>query len=202
MNRIITIGREFGSGGRTIAKMTGEKLGIKVYDNELLIKIAKESGLAQAYVAEKSENLTLSDLIGRSLSGFGTYNQVLVEDNLWKMQSEVILDLAKKETCIIVGRCADEILAYNPNLVSVFITGDRESKIARVMDREGLDRKQAINKMKRMDKIRKTYHNFYCRNKWGDSRGYDICINTGKTDFDTAKNMVVECVDKLKERSE
>ena len=89
MNRIITIGREFGSGGRTIAKMVGEKLGIKVYDNELLIKIAKESGLAQAYVAERSENLTLSDLIGRSLSGFGTYNQVLVEDNLWKMQSEV-----------------------------------------------------------------------------------------------------------------
>ena len=129
-------------------------------------------------------------------------DSIAKQDEIYNVQKEVIREMAEKESCIIVGRCADEILAYNPNLVSVFITGDRESKIARVMDREGLDRKQAINKMKRMDKIRKTYHNFYCRNKWGDSRGYDICINTGKTDFDTAKNMVVECVDKLKERSE
>ena len=133
MNRIITIGREFGSGGRTIAKMTGEKLGIKVYDNELLIKIAKESGLAQAYVAEKSENLTLSDLIGRSLSGFGTYNQVLVEDNLWKMQSEVILDLAKKETCIIVGRCADYILKDKADCLKVFVYASLEERINRIV---------------------------------------------------------------------
>ena len=117
MNRIITIGREFGSGGRTIAKMTGEKLGIKVYDNELLIKIAKESGLAQSYVAERSENLTLSDLIGRSLSGFGTYNQVLVEDNLWKMQSEVILDLAKKgKTVIVVSSEMTELLGITDRI--------------------------------------------------------------------------------------
>ena len=90
---------------------------------------------------------------------------------------------------MVVGRCADEILADNPNLVTVFITGDKESKIKRVMERENVDAKQAENKMKKVDKMRKVYHNFYCENKWGDSRGYD---------FDTAAKMIELYVDTKK----
>ena len=196
-NIVITIAREYGSGGRYIGKLVAEKLGIKLYDKEFVKKVAEETGLSEEFIKNNEQKRdALADLNN------GYYFGLNNADELFLKESEIIKNTAEKESCVIVGRCADEILAYNPNLVSVFITGDRESKIARVMDREGLDRKQAINKMKRMDKIRKTYHNFYCRNKWGDSRGYDICINTGKTDFDTAKNMVVECVDKLKERSE
>ena len=206
--KIVTISRQYGSGGRYIGENLAKAMGVPCYDEKLIDMVAKESGFAQSFVAEKGERMTGSLLfnIASSLSFannvFSTNNGVTLQDEIYFTQNRIIKELADKGPCVIVGRCADEILAYNPNLVSVFITGDRESKIARVMDREGLDRKQAINKMKRMDKIRKTYHNFYCRNKWGDSRGYDICINTGKTDFDTAKNMVVECVDKLKERSE
>ena len=96
----------------------------------------------------------------------------------------------EKESFVVVGRCADEILAENPNLVRVFITGDKASKVKRVMERENIDAKQAENKMKKIDKMRKTYHNFYCESKWGDSRGYDICINTAKTDFETAQKMI------------
>ena len=190
MNRIITIGREFGSGGRTIAKMTGEKLGIKVYDNELLIKIAKESGLAQAYVAEKSENLTLSDLIGRSLSGFGTYNQVLVEDNLWKMQSEVILDLAKKETCIIVGRSADYILKDKANCLKVFVYASLEERINRIVSVYGESDVAPEKRLKDKDKRRSLFYNYFTDMKWGDPHNYDICLNSGILGFEKCVDII------------
>ena len=190
MNRIITIGREFGSGGRTIAKMTGEKLGIKVYDNELLIKIAKESGLAQAYVAEKSENLTLSDLIGRSLSGFGTYNQVLVEDNLWKLQSEVILDLVKKETCIIVGRCADYILKDKADCLKIFVYASLEERINRIVSVYGESDVAPEKRLKDKDKRRSLFYNYFTDMKWGDPHNYDICLNSGILGFEKCVDII------------
>lgn len=190
MNRIITIGREFGSGGRTIAKMVGEKLGIKVYDNELLTKIAKESGLAQSYVAERSENLTLSDLIGRSLSGFGTYNQVLVEDNLWKMQSEVILDLAKKKTCIIVGRCADYILKDKENCLKVFIYASLEERINRIVSVYGESNVAPEKRLKDKDKRRSLFYNYFTDMKWGNPHNYDICLNSGILGFEKCVDII------------
>ena len=190
MNRIITIGREFGSGGRTIAKMVGEKLGIKVYDNELLTKIAKESGLAQSYVAERSENLTLSDLIGRSLSGFGTYNQVLVEDNLWKMQSEVILDLAKKETCIIVGRGADYILKDKANCLKVFIYSSLEERINRIVSVYGESDVAPEKRLKDKDKRRSLFYNYFTDMKWGNPHNYDICLNSGILGFEKCVDII------------
>ena len=190
MNRIITIGREFGSGGRTIAKMVGEKLGIKVYDNELLTKIAKESGLAQSYVAERSENLTLSDLIGRSLSGFGTYNQVLVEDNLWKMQSEVILDLAKKETCIIVGICADYILKDKENCLKVFIYASLEERINRIVSVYGESNVAPEKRLKDKDKRRSLFYNYFTDMKWGNPHNYDICLNSGILGFEKCVDII------------
>ena len=196
---IISVGREFGSGGHIVAQKLAEHYDIPIFNKELLEEMARKEGYSEKALEKYDEKPVNFGFMPLPYAG----GNIPIEQEIAMKQFEFIKNKADAgESFVIVGRCADEILAYNPNLVSVFITGDRESKIARVMDREGLDRKQAINKMKRMDKIRKTYHNFYCRNKWGDSRGYDICINTGKTDFDTAKNMVVECVDKLKERSE
>ena len=183
MNRIITIGREFGSGGRTIAKMVGETLGIKVYDNELLTKIAKESGLAQSYVAERSENLTLSDLIGRSLSGF-------VEDNLWKMQSEVILDLAKKETCIIVGRCADYILKDKENCLKVFIYASLEERINRIVSVYGESNVAPEKRLKDKDKRRSLFYNYFTDMKWGNPHNYDICLNSGILGFEKCVDII------------
>lgn len=178
-SRIITIGREFGSGGRTIAKMAGEKLGIKVYDNELLTKIAEESGLAYDYIAEKSENLTLSDLIGKSLSGFGNYNQILVEDHLWKIQSEVILDLAEKESCIIVGRCADYILKDKANFLKVFIYANLKERINRIISVYGESDIAPEKRLKDKDKRRSAFYNYFTDMKWGDPHNYDICLNSG-----------------------
>lgn len=178
-SRIITIGREFGSGGRTIAKMAGEKLGIKVYDNELLTKIAEESGLAHDYIAEKSENLTLSDLIGKSLSGFGNYNQILVEDHLWKIQSEVILDLAEKESCIIVGRCADYILKDKANFLKVFIYANLKERINRIISVYGESDIAPEKRLKDKDKRRSAFYNYFTDMKWGDPHNYDICLNSG-----------------------
>lgn len=133
MNRIITIGREFGSGGRTIAKMTGEQLGIPVYDSELLTKIAQESGLAEDYVADRGEHVSLSGLIARGLSGFGGYQQPTAEDYLWAVQRKVILELAEKEPCVLVGRCADYILRDKADCLRVFIYADMKYRAERIV---------------------------------------------------------------------
>lgn len=190
MNRIITIGREFGSGGRTIAKMVGEKLGIKVYDNELLIKITEESGLAQPYVEERSENLTLSNLIGRSLSGFGNYNQVLVEDHLWKIQSGVILGLAEKETCIIVGRCADYILKEKADCLKVFIYASLEERANRIVSVYGENDTAPEKRLKDKDKRRSSFYNYFTDMKWGDPHNYDICLNSGILGFEKCVDII------------
>ena len=190
IKRIITIGREFGSGGRTIAKMAGEKLGIKVYDNELLIKIAEESGLAQTYVAEKTENLTLSDLIGRSLSGFGNYNQISVEDHLWKMQSEVILGLAEKENCIIVGRCADYILKEKADCLKLFIYASLKERINRIVSVYGESDVAPEKRLKDKDKRRSAFYNYFTDMKWGDPHNYDICLNSGILGFEKCVDII------------
>ena len=101
----------------------------------------------------------------------------------------------EKESFVVVGRCADEVLSDHPGLVKVFILADTESKKKRVMDRENIDEKQALAKMKKMDKMRKTYHNFYCENKWGDSRGYDLCINTSKLSIEDAAKIIIDYTD-------
>ena len=128
MKKIITIGREFGSGGRTIGKMAGEKLGIPVYDNELLMKIAEESGLAEDYVSEKSEDTSIGSLIAKGLAGVGSYRQDTAEEHLWKAQRKVILELAQKDSCIIVGRCADYILKDKADCLKVFVYASMEKR--------------------------------------------------------------------------
>ncbi|MCI6042772.1 cytidylate kinase-like family protein [bacterium] len=120
-NRIITISREFGSGGRTIGKEVAAKLGIHCYDSELIEKIAQESGLAKEFIAEKGEYASHGGWLANAFSYGSSYNGTSVQDYLWKIQREIILDLAEKESCVIVGRCADYILRDHDNCLKVFI---------------------------------------------------------------------------------
>ena len=101
----------------------------------------------------------------------------------------------EKESFVIVGRCAEEILSDNPNMISAFILGDKDTKTKRVKEREGVEENTTLNMMKKMDKMLKVYHNFYCESKWGDSRTYDICIKIGKVDVDTATDMIIKYID-------
>ena len=193
MNRIITIGREFGSGGRTIAKMTGERLGISVYDNELLAKIAEESGLAEEYISEKSEHTSLSEIVARGLSGFGNYSQMTAENYLWSIQRKVIIDLAKKESCIIVGRCADYILRDKADCLKVFIYADMEKRAERITTVYGdVSKEPPLKRLKDKDKRRSAFYTYNTDMVWGDPHNYNICLDSGTIGFEKCSDILCE----------
>lgn len=193
MHKIITISREFGSGGRTIAKMTGEKLGIPVLDNEILAKIAKESGFAEEYIAERAENTSISHMISRGLSGLGSYGAASAEDLLWQAQTRVINEIAEKEECIIVGRCADYILRDKAELLRVFIYAEKEFRAHRIVNVYGdISKKDPMTRLKEKDKRRSAFYNYQTDLKWGDPHNYEICLNSGELGFEVCTDIISE----------
>ena len=190
---IIAIGREFGSGGHLVAKKLAEHYNIPLYSKELLDEVAKD-GRYSKEVLERFDEKPMNFAFIPVPAGGTT---ISLEQDIAIRQFNFIRKKAneKKESFVIVGRCAEEILSDNPNMISAFILGDKDTKTKRVMEREGVDEKTALNMMKKMDKMRKVYHNFYCESKWGDSRTYDICIKIGKVDVDTATDMIIKYID-------
>lgn len=191
---IISIGRQIGAGGLGVARLLSQEFGIKVYDKELLAEVARESGLDETCF-EKRDEKSSSGMLGalkglRSL--FGIYNRtgadsVMNEDQLFKIQSEVMRDIASKEDCIIVGRCADYILRDEPRLVTVFISASLDTRVKRIMDGEHLSAEEARKYVEQGDRKRADYYNFYTFKKWGDSSSYDLCIDSSKLDDDLGK---------------
>lgn len=174
-NRIITISREFGSGGRTIGKKVAEKLNIPCYDSELIEKIALESGFSEEYVKEIEENSR-----GRFLSLFS--NRAYApnnEDIIWKIQCKVIIDLAEKGPCVIVGRCADYVLREKADFLKVFIHADKKFRAERIVNVYGETDASVEQRIKEKDKRRAAYHRFYTDKKWGDARNYDVALDSG-----------------------
>lgn len=190
---IIAIGREFGSGGHLVAKKLAEHYNIPLYSKELLDEVAKD-GRYSKEVLERFDEKPMNFAFIPVPAGGTT---ISLEQDIAIRQFNFIRKKAneEKESFVIVGRCAEEILSDNPNMISAFILGDKDTKTKRVMEREGVDEKTARNMMKKMDKMRKVYHNFYCESKWGDSRTYDICIKIGKVDVDTATDMIIKYID-------
>ena len=186
-------GREFGSGGHLVAKKLAEHYNIPLYSKELLDEVAKD-GRYSKEVLERFDEKPMNFAFIPVPAGGTT---ISLEQDIAIRQFNFIRKKAneEKESFVIVGRCAEEILSDNPNMISAFILGDKDTKTKRVMEREGVDEKTALNMMKKMDKMRKVYHNFYCESKWGDSRTYDICIKIGKVDVDTATDMIIKYID-------
>ena len=186
--RIITISREFGSGGRTIGKLVAEHLGIRCYDAELIQKLAAESGFDENYIKEAGE-YTPGGFLASAFADriFGPTN----EDLLWKLQYRIIRELAEKEPCVIVGRCADYALADYPNTVSVFITGNDENKLNSIKTLYHVDDAKAKDIMVKTDKKRSSYYNYYSSKKWGDSRSYDMCINSSVLGPEGTADMII-----------
>lgn len=193
---IIALGREFGSGGHIIAQKLAKHYNITLYSKELLAEIAKDGDYSHEVLERFDEKPMNIAFIPVPIGG----TTVSIEQDIAIKQFNFLKKKAieDKESFVVVGRCAEEILADNPNLVSVFILGEKETKMKRVMEREGLDEKSALAKMKKVDKMRKTYHNFYCENKWGDSRCYDISIKTGRIDENAAVEMIIKYIDSIK----
>ena len=192
---IVTVGREHGSGGHYIAQMMSEKLGIKLYDKEIVEATTLTSGYSKEVVSkmdEKPVNFFLSRRIGE-------YSNSL-EENVAEMTFNYINCKAMSgESFIVVGRCAEQVLKDNPNVVRIFIEGDRDVKIHRLMETEKVSEKEAETIMKDVDRRRKTYHNYYCDRKWGDSRGYDIVANSSRLGLEKTADILVYCINVFKE---
>lgn len=173
---IISVGREFGSGGHEISVALAERFGLKLYDHNLLDEVAKKHNVDPNTLHkfdEKPRKLFLS----RNVNGYSSS----AEENITLMQFDYLKEKAKEgESFVVVGRCAETILQEYPGLVSLFILGDREVKRKRVMELYQLSEIEALGKMLRHDQYRKRYHNYYCEDKWGDSRTYDLCINSSR----------------------
>ncbi len=180
-NKIITISREFGSGGRTIGRKLAEKLGIPCYDAEIVQKIAEESGYAEDYVKEEGEYTSggwLSTVFSDRTAGMTN------QDKLWSIQSKVIIELAQKGPCVIVGRCADYILRDKAELLTVFIHASLEKRAERIVKEYGETDETPEQRLKDKDKRRATYHRFYTDMKWGKAQNYHVCLDSGELGID------------------
>lgn len=181
--RIITISREYASGGSQIGKMLSEKLGIPCYDREIIGKVAAESGLCEKFVEDKGEYGNKVAIETYFATGM-YYNGPSVEDSIWAIQHQIIEELAEKEPCIIVGRCADYILRKRTDVLNVFIHADKKTRTKYLLETLKENVLDPEKYLKELDRRRSTYVQFYTDMKWGDSRQYDITLNTGKISFE------------------
>ena len=189
-HRIITVSREFGSGGRTIGKETAEKLGIPCYDQELIEKIAEDSGLNKDFIREKGEYAPRGSLFASSFFYDRSYTGFNVQDILWQSQRKVILDLAEKGGCVIVGRCADYILQGKHDLLKVFVYASMEKREERILKVYGENEDAPRKRLEDKDKRRRAYYRLYTDMEWGQVQNYDVALNSGELGIE-------KCVDIL-----
>ena len=195
---VITIGRQYGSGGRITSKRLAEELWIQFYDEEILRMTSEESAIGEQYFRladEKAGNNLLYRVVGglRDSLGKPSSKNLTSKENLFKFQSEVIRKLAREESCIIVGRCADYILEAEPdvNVIRLFVYADMPTRIRRVMEVDGvLDPDEAVRKIKRIDKERREYYKYFTGREWGDMTLYDLPINTTNLSLDQLADLV------------
>lgn len=190
--RIITISREFGSGGRFIGEEVARKLGIAYYDKNIISQIAEKSGLSPEYIQENAELSPKKGLFAYALAGRDITGKS-VEDMVYEAQRKVILDLAKKESCVIIGRNADYILEDRDDVLNVFIHGDMPEKIQRITDLYNVEKQKAVKMMEDTDKRRKTNYNFYTDQNWGKASNYTLCLNSSQLGYDRCEKIIMEC---------
>lgn len=176
--RIITISREFGSGGRTVGKQAAQKLSIPCYDQELIEKIAEESGFAPAYIKEQGEYVVRAGWLSNALAGRFS-NGLTTQDQLWLLQRKVILELAEKGPCVIVGRCADYILREEADCLTAFIHADMEKRAQRIVQVYGEREESPEKRLRDKDKRRAAYYQMYTDMAWGDARHYHVALDSG-----------------------
>ena len=205
-NLIITIGRQYGSGGAEVGKKLGQRMGLDVYDKEILKMTSDESGIRESYfhLADERAGKKLLYKIVQSLipenTSPSTGSDLVSADNLFRFQSAVIRRLAQEESCIFIGRCADHVLRDFPNKFDFFIHGSIEDRIKRIQscgdyEIEGKTPQAALEKM---DKQRSTYYNYYTGKVWGKCDHYDMCINAGRLGVEHSVDIILEYVNRLK----
>ena len=189
---IISVGREFGSGGHAIAEELSKRFGIKLYDNNLLHEIAEKNG-SSAEIIQKFAEAPKLRILSRTVRGYNNSP----EDVISQLQFDYMRELAQNgESFVIGGRCAETGLKGHPAFVSIFVLGDYETKLARISEKYSLSQKEAKSLIKTTDKKRKSYHNYHCELHWGDSRLYEVSINSSKLGIDETVDILETYINK------
>ena len=203
-NLVITIGRENGSGGHHIGEMLAERLGIRYYDKELLTLSAKESGMCKELFESYDEKPNNSFLFSTVMDTYAVGNfgqpQLPINHKIFLAQFDTIKNLALRESCVIIGRCADYALEAFPNHVSVFIYGDLDTRIHRIAKRHEWSDSKARDAITKTDKQRASYYNYYTSKKWGDISSYDLCVNSSVLGIDGTVDLIKKFVEEKEER--
>ena len=190
---IINVGRQFGSGGRLVALALGRKLGIPVYDQELIAKSAEQSGFSKELFAnsdEKRNLLALSSFIV-DVGRFGSADNYMSDNQLFVIQSNVIRSLADKGPAIFIGRCSDYILR-DRKCLDVFVTANDEVRIKRIAERMNITPEQADSLMRKKDRTRETYYNYYTFGNWGVASNYDLCVDSSVLGIEGTADMIID----------
>lgn len=190
--RIITISREFGSGGRFIGEEVAKKLGISYYDKDIIGQIAEQSGFSPEYIRENAELSPKKGLFAYAFSGRDITGKS-VEDMVYEAQRKVILEIAEKESCVIIGRNADFILKDKDNVLNVFIHGDMPEKVARICKLYNVTEEEAEKMMADIDKRRMTNYRFYTDQKWGMAKNYTLSLNSSELGYDLCEKIIMDC---------
>ena len=171
---IVAIGREHGSGGHYIAELVSKALGIKLYDKKTIEAAIVDQGYSQELISQKDER-PVNFFASRRIGKFSNSIEVNVAERKFQM---LRTKAAQGESFVVLGRCGEQVLKDNPNCISIFICGNPQFKLSRIMEKLGLDAEAAIEEIKTVDRSRKNYHNYYCDTKWGDARGYDMTVKS------------------------
>ena len=201
--KIITISREFGSGGRTVGHMVAEKLGIPFYDKELVDQIALESGFAPKFVEENGEHSPGSSLFSYAFAPQGVpgiMNGLSTADFLWNIQCSVILQIAEKGPCVIVGRNADYILKDRPDALHIYVNADNEFRAKHIVELYGETGKTPEVRLAEKDTRRRVNYQHYTGRTWGQSQNYDICLRTSTIGIEESAQIIIDAVLKSREK--
>lgn len=197
---VITIARSYGSGGRTLGKLLAKEMGINCYDREILRMASEQSGINEALFGQVDEKIKTMPLFRISNNIYKgeifppDSDEFISDDNLFNYQAKIIKELAKTESCIIIGRCADFILKDEPDVVRLFFYAPREDCIKRVMSQNGGTEREIIRKIEKTDKYRSDYYRYHTGKDWNDARNYDFCLNTTSTSYDKLIKAVKEYI--------
>ena len=196
--RIITVSRQFGSGGHSIAQAVAERLGIPFYDNQLITEVAKQSGLSEDFIRENEEYASHSSsfLYQLAMSTAGTYGYPSVYQKLYEAQTKVIQDLAEKESCVIVGRCADYILRDRGDCLHIFIHADNEHRSKHILEKYGPTDKTTAQRIKDKDNRRRNYYRFHTDREWGVAANYHLALDSGALGEKLCVELIVKAAQK------
>lgn len=193
MKSIITISREFGSGGRTIGRLVAEQLGYQFYDRELVKQVAERSGFSPEFIEESGEYASAKSSLLFAMATAGQYSAdgLSMHDRLYIEQTRFIEELAEQGNCVIVGRCADYILRENKDCLHVFIHADMENRAKRIVERYGEKNKSPEKRLAEKDQKRRVYYKNYTGRNWGQAQNYDLCLNSGVLGEEACVELIV-----------